>query len=157
MKVSECFVDYNAKGIHLTDAYDCIIRNNTVLFNTKFGIACRYVNTNNDIYWNKIGWNGEGVAAWSNALDNLEITGFWNNWDDGISLGNYWSDYSGTGVYTIPGVANAVDNYPQTLDASNLPTTVDFSTTEDTTTEPDTPLDDNTILYLSLGVISPML
>jgi hypothetical protein len=34
-----------------------------------------------------------------------------NNWDNG-SIGNAWSDWSGTGEYRIPGLANSTDRFP---------------------------------------------
>lgn len=43
------------------------------------------------------------------ALDN----GGSNNWyETSTNKGNFWSDWSGTGAYSIDGVANAVDPYP---------------------------------------------
>ena len=81
------------------------ITNCSVLNNTETGIKLTATTENFIIFRNQIGWNG------MNARDD----GFLNKWDDGDSYGNAWSDYSGSGLYIIPGSSGSVDNSPSIL------------------------------------------
>jgi len=75
------------------------------------------------------------LNAGGNALDD----GVSNQWDDGVSIGNTWDDYSGTGVYQIPGAAESIDHYPKAINispptSSSTPTTpTGFQLPEDMT------------------------
>ncbi len=50
-----------------------------------------------------------------NIDGNSKDDGLSNQWDNGYDLGNIWDDYSGVGVYIIPGTAESIDRYPQGL------------------------------------------
>ncbi|NWF95632.1 MAG: right-handed parallel beta-helix repeat-containing protein [Candidatus Thorarchaeota archaeon] len=107
-------VTYNYRGFELAtnSNYNTLV-NNTVAHNSGFGISVSSC-TNNKIYLNTFELNSQ------NANDG---GGSNNAWDDSVSLGNYWDDYSGSGVYAIPGSSNSVDHYPIFVDS--LPPTID--------------------------------
>jgi parallel beta-helix repeat protein len=88
-------------GCLLHDSTECKLVNNTVTHNSWIGIYLHY-SDHCIVYLNRLGYNGDG-----NALDE----GFSNSWDNGTH-GNYWTDYSGSGPYTIPGLAGSADNHP---------------------------------------------
>jgi hypothetical protein len=85
-------------GVH----YNNISFTNWVAYNAGVGIILESGTSSIMLLNNQIGWNDGG-----NALDD----GSGNSWDDG-EIGNAWSDYSGSGVYPIPGSAESVDNFP---------------------------------------------
>jgi parallel beta-helix repeat protein len=78
-----------------------VIRNNRI-FSNYFGI---YIlrGQNNILYGNGIGEH-DATLGQDNGENNV--------WDNSISEGNYWFDYSGDGVYNLPG---AIDRYPGQL------------------------------------------
>jgi parallel beta-helix repeat protein len=101
----------NMKG--LTTSHSCTgwnITHCSFLNNTNVGIELTATTENFTLFNNRIGWNGV------NARDD----GLLNKWDDGIAQGNAWSDYSGMGVYAIPGAASSVDNFPSILHDEHL-------------------------------------
>ncbi|MFW9835476.1 MAG: right-handed parallel beta-helix repeat-containing protein, partial [Candidatus Thorarchaeota archaeon] len=78
---------------------------NSITGNHEYGIVFeRHAGYDRDnlIYGNSLGGNMLG-----NALDNGED----NRWDDGF-IGNAWQDWTGVGVYNVPGLAGSVDNHP---------------------------------------------
>jgi parallel beta-helix repeat protein len=75
-------------GIDLLRSFWCTIHSNTIADNAE------------DNARDRVGWCDE-------VLENL--------WDDGIDTGNSWGDYSGSGVYVIPGDRGSVDRYPNGL------------------------------------------
>jgi len=90
----------NFTGISISSS-DCHIVNNTVINNNGFGIYVR--GNRNTIYGNTIAGNSLG-NGYSNGEDN--------QWDNGIDTGNVWGDWSGIGVYNVPGEEGCVDNFP---------------------------------------------
>ncbi|MHA2211592.1 MAG: right-handed parallel beta-helix repeat-containing protein [Candidatus Thorarchaeota archaeon] len=92
-------------GLYLLDSDETNIQNNTMVFNLRYGINVNTSCSFNNLIQNRIGWNNI-----SNAIDD----GTSNAWDNGTT-GNYWSDYTGTGVYIVPGTSGAVDRYPLIL------------------------------------------
>ncbi len=88
------------KGISIYSD-DCHIVNNTVINNNGYGIWV--TGKGNTIYGNAIAGNSLG-NGYSNGEDN--------QWDDGIDTGNYWGDWSGVGVYNVPGDEGCVDRFP---------------------------------------------
>ena len=91
------------RGFVMTgSAHHNLVTNSTIAF-------CRYgplvYGTLNDFYNNYIIQN-----IWGQVIDE----GSDNYWDDGVSIGNFWSDFSGEGIYLIPGSANSIDHYPLT-------------------------------------------
>ncbi|MHA1483755.1 MAG: NosD domain-containing protein [Candidatus Thorarchaeota archaeon] len=110
-----CTVDFNEihgnqmMGVQLSESYNCTITRNWIYENGAPGIALD--GSNNTLYGNKIGWNGGPMYGDYNAMDH----GSSNTWDDGVSAGNAWHDYSGTGMYSIYGMAGSVDRYPSLL------------------------------------------
>ncbi len=80
---------------------DCRIVNNSIIDNYGYGIWV--TGKRNIIYGNTIIGNSLG-----NSLSDGED----NQWDNGIDTGNYWEDWSGTGVYNIPGEEGCVDRFP---------------------------------------------
>jgi hypothetical protein len=110
----------NTSGTGLwIDGRNHVVTNNTFSHNTGFGIYsighdCRF-------YYNHFSDNEAG-----NAYDN----GHSNGWDDGAHCGNEWDDYSGSGVYSIPGDAESVDHHPiysPTAETSNTSSNTDTS------------------------------
>ncbi len=103
---------------------------NSYFEGNQFGVQALYSD-----YWAIIGntfrWNEEygiyidgmsGPVIYENTfvgnkIENGYDTGN-NFWDDGVDTGNAWDDYSGSGVYPIPG-GTSQDRYP----AKYLPTT----------------------------------
>ncbi|MFW9883493.1 MAG: NosD domain-containing protein [Candidatus Thorarchaeota archaeon] len=97
----------NLTGLNVeTNCMDWTITNCRFLNNSVAGIKLTATTENFTVIGNQIGWNG------INAQDD----GSMNNWDDGVSKGNAWSDYSGSGPYTIQGLAGSVDNFPIILE-----------------------------------------
>lgn len=94
-------------GIHLFNTSDSTIDTNYVIDGSGYGVHLGLYSTGNQIFLNNITWN-----SWGNGFDN----GSSNTWDDGISIGNRWSDYNGTGVYPIEGLAGSVDRFPMKYD-----------------------------------------
>lgn len=97
-------------GINLTDSA-CYITANTISLNTLYGI---WLNGRTDgclVFQNNLIDNVGG-----NATDDSKT----NSWDNGATFGgNYWSDHAcignpsdGSQPYSVPGSANAQDNYP---------------------------------------------
>lgn len=111
-------------GIYLSSSFNDTMNNNTIFQNNDIGIDAHY-SSNNTIVNNTLYLNLElGIKVvsssynvlWGNLLtengNNAQDDGSNNYWDNSIDTGNAWGDYSGSGVYSIPGTANAVDYYP---------------------------------------------
>lgn len=80
---------------------DSFVVNNTVSNCGGYGI---WVNGyRNTIYRNVLS---------ANILGNGRSDGHENQWDDGIDSGNWWDDWTGVGVYNVPGSERCVDRYP---------------------------------------------
>ena len=90
--------DYGAIEIY---SDDCQITNNTVINNVGYGISV--TGKRNAIYGNTIA---------GNSLGNGRSNGEDNQWDNGIDSGNYWGDWTGVGVYNVPGAEGCVDRFP---------------------------------------------
>jgi len=104
-------------GFILSLSSSCTLKNNTASFNQDYGISVYSGSSNNEIYYNHIGYNDA-----ANARDN----GGSNSWDDGALLGNYWCDYNCSGTYVIPGSAGSVDYYPRGWgEQESIPPTID--------------------------------
>jgi parallel beta-helix repeat protein len=102
--VSHNNITDNVHGLGISGMSDEIkVLYNTLFRNDEVGLALGEYTNSIDVYGNLIGWNEVG-----NALDD----GASNTWDDGQSTGNGWSDYSGIGVYVIPGTAESIDHFP---------------------------------------------
>ena len=97
--------DHNGDGLILLNSSNCTLVNNTVTGSLRYGAYLFSDSEDNLLYLNRFGGNGD-----SNGYDE----GVSNSWDNGTH-GNYWSDYSGAGVYDIPGPALSVDHYPFTF------------------------------------------
>ncbi len=98
-------VQYNefyscARGIYVDHGDYYWARNNTILYSKIDGIRLYDVD-NANVYYNIL-----GLSTDHNGYDNNL-----NTWDDGVDTGNWWSDYTGPGVYNVPGGVS-VDNYP---------------------------------------------
>ncbi|MCK4484377.1 MAG: hypothetical protein KAU89_06110, partial [Candidatus Thorarchaeota archaeon] len=63
------------------------------------------------------------VIADSN-YENACDYGTGNHWNSTVA-GNYWSDYTGTGVYHVPGSAGSIDYYPFIYPPDTSPPTID--------------------------------
>jgi parallel beta-helix repeat protein len=96
-------------GVQFSESYNCTITRNWIYENGGPGVTLS--GSNNMLFGNKIGWNSGPLFGDCNAYDY----GLNNTWDDGVSVGNAWHDYSGTGVYSISGIAGSVDRYPSLL------------------------------------------
>lgn len=91
------------------------IVNNTIFANSVYGLHCGSGIRGTLIYQNRFGHN-ININAYDTGTDN-----HWN-----ISgIGNSWSDYSGTGVYLIPGGAGSIDYYPSIYQPDSTPPTID--------------------------------
>ncbi|MFO7836642.1 MAG: right-handed parallel beta-helix repeat-containing protein [Candidatus Thorarchaeota archaeon] len=90
----------NQYGIRMDDCWSWFIYNNSIRWNSE---GLYITNTNNDqwIYNNTFALN---------TVHNGYDTGD-DDWDDRVDGGNYWSDYSGSGVYNIPG-GISMDRWP---------------------------------------------
>lgn len=106
-KISKNTISNNNTGISLSESSDNKLFENTLQWNTDYGMHLEG-STNNLIHGNNLIENG--TNAWDNGT---------NQWDGG-SQGNYWSDYTGVDTdgneigdtpYNIQGDANQ-DNYP---------------------------------------------
>ncbi|OLS21942.1 MAG: hypothetical protein ThorAB25_26210 [Candidatus Thorarchaeota archaeon AB_25] len=113
--LTDCVVDSNKleqnldDGLYIDDCINCTILSNDILNNRDYGVRV-HTSSNNTFYLNRIGWNGDG-----NSRDD----GLNNTWDDGVDTGNFWRDYTGSGVYQIPGTAGSVDRFPVYLMAED--------------------------------------
>jgi len=107
--VADNTVLFNEIGIHLQTTSECNFTSNLIAYNTVIGVSLSFGCSENHIFNNRIAFNQkESIHEDVNAQDD----GHNNLWDDNVSIGNEWGDYSGTGVYTIPGSAGSVDRYP---------------------------------------------
>ncbi|MHA1734778.1 MAG: right-handed parallel beta-helix repeat-containing protein [Candidatus Thorarchaeota archaeon] len=94
-------------GIYLRESDNCSILDSTIEHNNRTGLFFSIDSDNNTAMGNVLRLNLE-----TNGRDD----GHDNRWDDGVSRGNSWSDYNGSGSYTIPGSAQAVDHFPSSSD-----------------------------------------
>ncbi|MFW9921123.1 MAG: nitrous oxide reductase family maturation protein NosD, partial [Candidatus Thorarchaeota archaeon] len=90
----------NMYGIRMDDSFSWNIYNNSIAWND-YGI---YITTTDDA---QVIYNNTFLL---NTIYNGYDSGA-DDWDDHVDGGNYWHDYSGSGVYNIPG-GSSVDNYP---------------------------------------------
>ena len=95
-------INHSNYGVLIYKSMNNTIWNNTIVGSTIYGAYLYLDSEDNLLYLNRFADNGDG-----NARDD----GIFNNWDNGTH-GNYWIDYSGTGVYEIPGTSLSVDNHP---------------------------------------------
>ncbi len=95
----------NNHGIWLFESAFCIITYNLLQENEGYGVNSSYGSDNNLIHHNNFIDNNLGGTsqAYDGGTDNI-----WYEKQEG----NYWSDWSGTGSYSIDGLANSVDLYP---------------------------------------------
>jgi len=93
----------NEQGMLVSGTLYGRVVGNTIYSNLAYGILLTSA-SHTQVYGNS--FSNNGVA---NAIDN----GWASSWDDGVDTGNQWSDYSGYGVYQIPGSAGSVDHYPR--------------------------------------------
>jgi len=107
-----CHLDNNSvtestSGIELqVGCVNWTVTRNEVLYNSGIGLKVYADASWTIVFDNNLGWNNV-----SNAWDD----GANDSWDDGVSRGNSWSDYSGSGLYMIPGSANSADHHPSAL------------------------------------------
>jgi parallel beta-helix repeat protein len=93
----------NEVGIYVDYSDGCMVFNNTVTDNSGYGIHNGPESVNSEFVNNTVAWN-----YMSNAYDE----GSGSVWDDGLRFGNTWGDYKGVGNYTVPGPSASVDHYP---------------------------------------------
>lgn len=105
------------EGIYAISSVENLIVNNTIYGCGHEAIRIHDLCARNEIYNNKFGWSGWGIAR-DTGLTGIDI----DHWDDSAGVGNSWSDYIGPGVRTIFDSAGAVDNYPTTWSDNSLPT-----------------------------------
>ena len=118
-------IEENDNGVFLTSSSDNRIAMNIIQNNTITGVTIIMMSSiGNSIHWNNFLFNGHELSP--QAYDDVSGN-FWNTSRNetlnyvSAGEGNYWSDYIGSdndgdGIgdvpYLIPGIANAVDNYP---------------------------------------------
>lgn len=100
-QITENNVNDNYRGLRLESTNRCDIIGNVITYN-EIGLIISRGSFNNSIYWNSFFSNSK------NARDD----GGSNTWDDSIRRGNGWDNYSGFGVYEIPGIAESIDRFP---------------------------------------------
>lgn len=105
------------EGIYAISSVENLIVNNAIYGCGHEAIRIHDLCARNEIYNNKFGWSGWGIAR-DTGLTGIDI----DHWDDSAGVGNSWSDYIGPGVRTIFDSAGAVDNYPTTWSDTSLPT-----------------------------------
>ncbi|MHA2067596.1 MAG: NosD domain-containing protein [Candidatus Thorarchaeota archaeon] len=102
--VSHNNITDNVHGLGISGpSNEIMVLYNTMFRNDEIGIALGQSTQSIEVIGNLIGWN---------VVGNAQDDGTSNTWDDGISTGNGWSDYSGSGVYTVPGTAESIDHFP---------------------------------------------
>lgn len=102
----------NCVGISLENSDFCVVTYNLLEENEYYGVFLDPDCDENIIHHNNFVANNLGgiFGSTSQACDH----GTTNTWYDTETLeGNYWDDWSGTGSYSIAGVAGASDPYPQ--------------------------------------------
>ncbi len=135
----------NDLGIVLGDSDFCVVTYNHLQENEECGVALASDSDNNLIHHNTFVDNFLGGT--SQACD----TGTDNYWHDTATKeGNYWSDWSGTGVYSIDGEANSVDLYP-------LDEPAEYTTTEHTTIESTTDVNQLSFTFALLMLVVPLI
>jgi hypothetical protein len=119
-------------GIHLHDAYECLVRNNHV-YNYTVGLRATKINYSS-LVDNLVRNNRIGINLARDTNSNLVIRnrigpnedynaidyGSANQWNSS-SVGNQWTDYSGSGSYPIPGEAGSYDYRPSLLVVNPIP------------------------------------
>jgi len=163
--VSSNIIAENAEN-GLTSAGTVLITQNQIFCNGESGLACRYA-AHSNISWNSIIGNHEygikfdyeydqgrnhdnliyGNSIGDNILGNALDNGLNNLWDDGF-IGNAWQDWSGVGVYYVPGLAGSIDYHPWPFggdppvrpppEPTTTPTTSPTTPTSPTPTSPHT-------------------
>jgi parallel beta-helix repeat protein len=121
---------FNEIGVLMYTTSECNLTSNLIAYNTVIGVSLSFGCSMNHIFNNRIAFNQEeSIHEDVNAQDD----GYDNLWDDNVSVGNEWGDYSGIGVYAIPGSAGSIDRYPSvaTFDFAGpiLYNTVDYRVT----------------------------
>jgi parallel beta-helix repeat protein len=110
--IKNCSIIDSYQGIYITDSSDCQIYFNHIGNNSEYGVVL--TDTTNP-------WENQPVTIFLNSFIDNNLDGTSQASDNGTSnywyyldleQGNYWSDWNGTGSYSIPGSANAVDLYP---------------------------------------------
>ena len=104
---------FNSGGILIYSSSECNLTSNLIAYNRGIGVElgddCHLIR----IFGNKIAFN-------QNERDRVDVNarddGYDNLWDDNVSIGNEWGDYSGSGNYTIPGLAGSIDRFPNLAD-----------------------------------------
>ncbi|MHA2084982.1 MAG: right-handed parallel beta-helix repeat-containing protein [Candidatus Thorarchaeota archaeon] len=104
MNVTNNDIHDNLFGIYLSGGDNCIVRNNTVRWNSVVGIYLDF-SDNTEVFYNIIALNLGG----NSYDDNAAVP---NSWDDGVDTGNWWSDFTGSPPYNIPGPSGSTDQYP---------------------------------------------
>jgi len=104
---------FNSGGILIYSSSDCNLTSNLIAYNRVIGVVlgdeCHLVRIfGNKIAFNQNEWDSEELNAHDDGYDNL--------WDDNVYIGNEWGDYSGSGNYTIPGLAGSIDRFPSLTD-----------------------------------------
>jgi parallel beta-helix repeat protein len=126
-KIYNNFVFNNLFGVDIYHSSNCLLLDNIVGGNSHIGI--KFWNSQyNEIINNIIEYNNaRGIYLLDNSEGNIIYHNIFHNnrinaqddcqdnvwYDVNAKLGNYWSDYDYRGIYTIPGIAEAVDLYPQ--------------------------------------------
>ncbi len=101
-------ISHNDDGVYLCSASDYnTVANNTISDNSNYGALLDSFTSNNQFYLNIFVGNDNNAGDYGSD----------NHWNT-TGIGNYWSDYSGTGVYSIPGSAGSIDYHPRTWDVT---------------------------------------
>jgi len=122
LNLQTCYLYDNYEAISFSNSSYCTFTDCSI-YNNDYGLIIDggfHKITFNSIYSNtivglRIMENSPNCSIWgndlySNGLDAEDGTG--NVWDDGIALGNSYGNYSGPGVYNIPGYSGGIDHYP---------------------------------------------
>ncbi|MHA1400803.1 MAG: right-handed parallel beta-helix repeat-containing protein [Candidatus Heimdallarchaeaceae archaeon] len=106
-EISKNNITLNNRAIELERSYQCTISSNFIFKNQDYGVYLGTYSTKNVVFGNN--FTSNNLDGSSQGFDDGEENVWYNIYTD---TGNYWSDWSGTGSYSIAGIAGSEDLYP---------------------------------------------
>ncbi len=139
-------------GILLTNNVDnSIIRNNTVIFNSSWGLLLdsgQHTTVENNDFIDSM----EPDQVCDDGTENRFVSNYWHIWIGNDSN----SDDIIDNPYTINGTANSIDNYPAAFPNTQLPDWYNFSGIQQLPSEPTNPSSQSTVEENSPAVSSEL-
>jgi len=99
VNITQNTIESSQDGIYVNNGDYVYIYNNTIRWNTRYGVYT-WGSSPHNVFYNTIAFSGTANGYSSTVT----------YWDDGVSLGNWWDDYSPPGSYYTLG--NGEDRYP---------------------------------------------